>query len=118
MLTELYINALDHGVLKLDSALKSDAAGFTEYFRLREERLAAVSGGIINISLQHSPRDEGGRLTVRVEDNGDGFDEEVITTETGEGVRPAGRGIALVRGLCDSLEYLDDGCVAEAVYHW
>lgn len=117
VLTELYINALDHGVLKLDSALKTDAAGFSEYFRLREERLAAINGGVIKISLEHTPLDAGGRLTMRIEDNGDGFDEQaVLITEDNE--RPAGRGIALVRSLCDSLTYMDGGRVALAVYCW
>lgn len=118
VLTELYINALDHGILKLDSALKSDAAGFAEYFRLREERLTGINGGIINIGLQHSPAGEGGRLTVRIEDNGDGFDEQAVITEVNENNRPSGRGIALVRSLCESLEYQEGGCVAVAVYSW
>ena len=43
ILTELYVNALDHGVLKLESSLKSSPEGFAEYFSEREKRLEALS---------------------------------------------------------------------------
>ena len=55
---------------------------------------------------------------MRIEDNGDGFDEQAILTGNEDSDRPAGRGIALVRSLCDSLTFLDGGRIALAVYCW
>jgi two-component system, HptB-dependent secretion and biofilm response regulator len=39
ILAELFNNALEHGLLQLDSALKHDASGFDEYYRQREEKI-------------------------------------------------------------------------------
>ena len=118
ILTELYINALDHGVLKLNSEIKHDAKGFAEYFRLREEGLQSVEGGSVAISMRHTPVDKGGRLLVRIEDSGDGFDIEAITGNSLESTEFSGRGISLVKNLCDSLTYSNGGCVVEAVFEW
>ncbi|MEM7563184.1 MAG: fused response regulator/phosphatase, partial [Pseudomonadota bacterium] len=57
VMTELYINALDHGVLGLNSSLKSDPSGFHEYFEARESRLASLDSGhvIFNLSAEQGP---------------------------------------------------------------
>jgi CheY-like chemotaxis protein len=118
IVTELYVNALDHGVLGLDSSIKIDAEGFMRYFSLREERLAALKKGRVKISFKHLPTTAGGRLTILIQDSGDGFDE----TTVGEGLEGnkgySGRGIALVRKLCSSLNYSDNGRRAKAVFDW
>src|SRR5690606_8109884 len=74
ILAELYTNALEHGVLGLDSALKTTAEGFAEYYRLREERINAVSEGFVHIYIKHKTNADGGLLRVRIEDSGTGFD--------------------------------------------
>ncbi len=117
IMTELYVNALDHGVLKLVSALKKDAAGFAEYFRLREERLQNLDG-VVHLQFKHVPTNSGGRLTIRIEDSGDGFDTSVLLSNIEEHDGFSSRGIALVRGLCDSLDYSEGGRVVEAVFSW
>ena len=53
-----------------------------------------------------------------IEDNGDGFDAQAVIMEMEENDRLSGRGIALVRSLCESLEYREGGRVAVAVYSW
>jgi hypothetical protein len=40
VLAELFFNALDHGLLKLDSRLKETPQGFGEYYSQRTKRLA------------------------------------------------------------------------------
>ena len=51
VLAELYSNALEHGVLGLDSTLKADAKGFSHYYRERGERLQALTeSGDITVS--------------------------------------------------------------------
>jgi len=116
VLTELYINALDHGVLQLESALKQGTAGFARYFSLRCERLQALETGYICITLKHQSTSAGGRLIICIEDSGDGFDLQTLSASSEDTFY--GRGIQLVQELCDSLQYSHGGRVAEAVYSW
>lgn len=118
VLTELYVNALDHGVLKLDSKLKHSADGFSEYFRLRERKLEDPGDDFISIQLSHAPQATGGRLTIRIEDSGNGFDEESILKQIAEQPLASGRGMLLIKSLCTKLSYSDGGRTAVAVYDW
>jgi len=99
VLSELYSNALEHGVMGLDSSLKQDASGFAEYYRQRRLRLAALEDGYVRFHLQMLPQAGGGRLIVRVEDSGPGFDP--TTAPAGQDDALCGRGLTLVRELSD-----------------
>ena len=63
VLAELYSNALEHGVLGLDSSLKRDAAGFARYYRQRNERLAQLQDGYVRVHVQVMPHGQGGCLS-------------------------------------------------------
>lgn len=118
VLTELYLNALDHGVLDLDSSLKSDPAGFETYFRTREKRLANLDGGFVKFDI--SVEQQAGRRSIllRVEDSGRGFDYDDHTQVTNWQMALSGRGIFLIQDLCDSLEYEENGNIALARFSW
>ncbi|WP_415912021.1 ATP-binding SpoIIE family protein phosphatase [Neptuniibacter sp. QD37_11] len=120
ILTELYVNALDHGVLKLESSLKSSPEGFAEYFSEREKRLEALSSGAVALYLQHTRFAHGGRLLVRVEDSGEGFDYDhwLHSKKSSCAGQFSGRGIALVSDLCDSIRYENAGTAVEVVYSY
>ncbi len=45
ILSELFNNALDHGILRLDSGIKHGVDGFDRFLQLREERLHALENG-------------------------------------------------------------------------
>jgi len=118
ILAELYYNALDHGVLGLDSCTKASSDGFAEYYRLKEERLLSLDGASIKISLEHRPVPGGGVLSIRVEDSGKGFDYQNLDTglESNDGY--SGRGVPLLHKLCKSLEYQGEGNIVAAEYTW
>ncbi|RMQ44984.1 Response regulator [Pseudomonas cichorii] len=118
VLTELYSNALEHGVLGLDSTLKQDAAGFARYYKERTERLEALQSGFIRVHLQVEPVEQGGRLTVRVEDSGQGFDvQEVLAMPPSlDGLH--GRGLRLIRELSQQAQWSKDGRVACVEFFW
>ncbi|VXC32989.1 Fused response regulator/phosphatase [Pseudomonas sp. 8Z] len=99
VLTELYSNALEHGVIGLDSALKRDAKGFAEYYRERRLRLAQLQDGYVRFHLQLRALERGGRLTVRVEDSGAGFDPQALAAAPASF---SGRGLGLIRALSDA----------------
>ncbi len=122
VMVELFSNALDHGVLKLDSALKSSPEGFAHYYAEREKRLMALREGRVRIELTHLPLDPGGRLTIRLEDSGEGFDYDAVCRNSISNLADnsgfAGRGIPLLKSLCQSLRYEASGNSVEAVYAW
>jgi CheY-like chemotaxis protein len=119
ILTELYINALDHGVLQLDSKLKQSPEGFTGYFTEREKRLNALQDGSISIWVKIGSDDTGGRVSITVEDSGDGFDASPF--EKGDTLPDdcfSGRGILLLKTLCKSVYFHPPGNRVEAVFCW
>ena len=118
VLAELYSNALEHGVLGLDSSLKRDAAGFARYYEMRAARLEALQEGFVRVHLQVQPRGEGGRLVIRVEDSGKGFDVARVMQRPLDNVRLSGRGITLVRQLGHNASWSDQGRSASVEFFW
>ncbi|EJM10860.1 response regulator with CheY-like receiver domain and winged-helix DNA-binding domain [Pseudomonas sp. GM21] len=118
VLAELYSNALEHGVLGLDSSLKRDASGFARYYLQRNERLDALQDGYVRVHLQVSPEGKGGCLTVRVEDSGKGFDVARVQDRPLDGARLSGRGISLIRQLSRNASWSDNGRSACVEFFW
>ena len=118
ILAELYSNALDHGVLKLDSSLKHDAVGFAEYYKKRETLLNNLQEGLICFYVKHRAKNTGGELIIEVTDSGQGFDYKEHTTGSYPTKAYAGRGITLIRNLCKTFEYMGNGNQVRAVYEW
>ncbi|NOY63344.1 MAG: fused response regulator/phosphatase [Gammaproteobacteria bacterium] len=119
ILSELYVNAFDHGVLKLDSALKEEENGFERYFTERDRRIAELNGGRVaitidvNLAHQHS-----GRMVIKVEDSGQGFAYASADTSMDGRAGLSGRGIPLLDELCESLCYEGSGNRVVATYTW
>lgn len=114
VLTELWVNALDHGLLGLTSALKDGPDGFERYFSERDDRLDALKEGTLVVSASSTSCTKDGKIDLRVEHSGAGFDPQRIGPAPAGA--PYGRGIALVRSMCESLEYEEGGRQAHAVY--
>jgi len=118
LVTELFVNSLDHGLLHLDSSLKSSAEGFAKYFELKQQRLDLLSSGSIKFIFSHKPYENGGILTIRVQDSGRGFDEKALRSDLAANQAFSGRGIELIRQTCESLHYSDNGSSATATFIW
>lgn len=116
--SELFSNALEHGVLDLSSAMKETSDGFAHYYREREKRLRELKDGKINIEIHHTPKGEGGELVVRFQDSGKGYDfhsdQEALENNLGN----CGRGIQLLQSLCDEVIRDGKGNIVEVVYRW
>ena len=120
ILSELLSNALDHGLLGLDSSLKNPPLGFEQYIEIRAERLAALSTGEIRIDIRQQGDPLGNSLQVQVSDSGLGFDIGQLSPRTEQNI-PAlyhGRGLDLVRSLCDHLEFHPPGNSVKAELGW
>jgi anti-sigma regulatory factor (Ser/Thr protein kinase) len=118
ILTELYSNALEHGLLRLESRLKHNPENFSEYCLLRARKLDQMDAGRIHLYCSHSATETGGALTIVVHHDGEGFDSSQRLRELPGNEDICGRGIALVRSVCSELTYDDEGRQATAVLHW
>lgn len=117
ILSELYNNALDHGILDLDSSLKSQTDGFGRYLDMRDERLAGLQHGTIEIELERIQENQTPYLKVQVRDSGNGFAAEpFINAASSSRAIPAGRGIMLVKTLSAKVKYSNKGNEVIALY--
>ena len=111
--SELFNNALDHGLLGLDSATKSWIGGFEVYMRQRTERLAKLRNGRIDVAFLLHQDESRAVLDISMTDTGPGFDFEKRLHDSdalGAGNELAyGRGIALVKNLCEQVVYSGNG---------
>lgn len=112
-LGELFRNALEHGVLELDSSIKATDDGFVRYYDLMAERRGQLKDGWVRISLSCSESDTGGKLTLIVEDSGSGFP----AVREPSGIY-AGRGLGLLQTVCDEVHYRPGCSRVEAVIRW
>ncbi|MFY8282140.1 ATP-binding SpoIIE family protein phosphatase [Pseudoalteromonas sp. SSMSWG5] len=112
MLSEAYNNALDHGVLGLDSEIKNQEDGFLIYYQQREEALASLSEALIIIDIQYSP--ETLELDFTICDSGNGF------SKTGQSqqnlVREHGRGLCLLSEIASKVSFNSAGNQVEINY--
>ncbi|MGY4489992.1 fused response regulator/phosphatase [Pseudomonas sp. TE3610] len=118
VLSELYSNALEHGVLGLDSNLKRDAEGFAQYYEQRNTRLSQLTDGYVRLHFLVQPEGRGGRLIIDVEDSGHGFDARQVMSRPLEDKGLSGRGLRLIRQLSDSAQWSDDGRSACVEFSW
>ncbi|HEU0283209.1 MAG TPA: SpoIIE family protein phosphatase [Gallionella sp.] len=118
ILSELFNNALDHGILQLDSGIKHGADGFDKFLRLREERLNALDNGKIDLEIERMIIEGKYGIKIRVADSGNGFDYAAILADAGNRVKRGqhGRGITLVESLAYKLEYAGNGSEVIAYY--
>ncbi|WP_421855228.1 hypothetical protein [Marinomonas sp.] len=118
ILSELYSNALEHGVLNLSSDKKSSNDGFSLYYEEREKRLANLQHGYVKISVKVTSDDGNRTLVLYVEDSGSGFDFQNINYDMSNTELLYNRGLALLDQLCSKLEFSKGGSAVAAHYHW
>ncbi len=118
VLSELISNAIDHGILQLDSKVKLGEDGFVKYYSDRKHKFDEIKNGWVHIDMKHISLEKEQKLIVHIKDSGNGFD----FTEKGEELtinrNPSGRGIPLVEQLCESIEHLGCGNEVVAIYRW
>jgi two-component sensor histidine kinase len=118
ILAELYSNALEHGILQLDSALKSTADGFATYYALRHERLNDLESGAVRFDMSHDPSEKGGVLVLEVSDTGSGFMGGRGASGDGGITHYYGRGIRLIESLCRKMEFVAPGNRVRVEFEW
>ena len=117
ILSELINNAVDHGLLQLESGLKSTPGGFENYYAARHQLLEQLNHGTLTVQLSQKQQGKD-KKTIRivVKDTGNGFDFSNIFSQLDGNNKSFGRGIALVHSLCSKLHYAGCGNSVEAEY--
>ncbi len=121
---ELFVNALEHGVLGLDSKIKKDPAGMMQFYQIKDRALSALTTGHIQFVIQHGPHPRlrrGGSLRIQVTDSGQGFDYKAYQRKKAADTHSlalSGRGIQLIHSLAASIEYKGKGNSVEVIYLW
>ncbi|TQV84110.1 fused response regulator/phosphatase [Exilibacterium tricleocarpae] len=116
LLSEMYSNALEHGLLQLESVQKETTDGFSAYYQARTERLEGLQNGKLSFNLQVIPGPVN-RLQISVTDTGPGFDvAKVQQCDDDTDDLPTGRGIDLLRSLSEAVEFSNGGRTLTLTY--
>lgn len=109
VLSELFNNALDHGLLRLDSRLKLASNGMEAWLEERTRRLACLDDGQ-QVEIEIEQVIENGRPWLRIvcTDSGPGFPVSELQAAESDNL-PYGRGIALVRAIGSRVQYNEAG---------
>ena len=118
MLTEMYLNALEHGILNLESSMKEEDEGFKKYYELKEKRLQELEQASIAIEVEQSVEDDKGILIITIEDSGKGFDYQNKNQDLSRNTASSGRGVGLLQMLCRKCEYSEAGRRLRVEYEW
>lgn len=110
---ELFSNALEHGILRLDSRIKQQPDGFEEYYRRREESLRDLTAGQVTVEFRTNPIPGQRSAILRVSDDGPGVPEDILKAAR-EPQSRSGRGLQLVSELGASIRFADGGRTVEA----
>ena len=119
ILSALYENALNHGVLELSHIYNSSEKNDDTYREERNKRIERLDYGFVRIELQQIKYQGNNSLLIRVEDSGRGFDHVGLMSGIYNGSKRMpgtnGSGIPMVRELCQSLHYQGRGNKVEVI---
>lgn len=118
ILNELFNNALDHGLLQLDSSIKHGPDGFEKYLLLREDKLRTLASGSIEIEIEKVSIEGRDGVRIHLVDSGKGFDFSAIQEAPRENMVQGqyGRGLTLVRSMAHKLVFSGKGNDVTAYY--
>ena len=118
ILSELVSNALEHGLLGLNSTQKEAPEGVDLYFAARERGLAELTHGEIRVDLAATRHAGEPVLAITVSDTGRGFhspDRLPDASALTDG-RRSGKGLALARALCTDMRFNEAGNEVSVLY--
>jgi serine phosphatase RsbU (regulator of sigma subunit) len=119
ILSVLYDNALNHGVLELSHLLDSSLQDNNVYDQERNKRFDQIPYGFIRIEIEEIIYQGNSSLLLRLEDSGRGFDHVGVLSDIsrtdGEEQGVCLNGIPLAKRLCQSLHYQGRGNRVEAI---
>ena len=115
VMSELFSNALDHGVMGLSSTLKNDPDGMLAYHEARMLKFMELpEDALITVEGRTTLRDGKPLLSVTITDSGPGFDYQ-SRDEPREDADELmhGRGVGIISHLTSSVRYLGAGNIVQ-----
>lgn len=118
IVAEMYSNAMEHGLLRLDSKLKDTEDGFIEYYKLRDERIKSLGEESISLRIQYDPEIDINTLVIEVSDTGCGFDVDGVVSGLDENTEDLsyGRGLTLIASLAKEVKFHNGGATITVLY--
>ncbi len=117
IITELYVNALEHGILGLQSSDKIAPDAFDLYYQNKKKALNELKLAEITITLLMPETCDKVLITLKHSGNAsttNSFNTNGVADIDGEQL--FGRGLDIVKSLCHEFEYQDYGRVVKATY--
>ena len=109
VIQELVLNALEHGLLRLDPSLQEEAAdGLGRYHQARQIALAALHAERIHVLIRELHADRAHELVIAVEDTGARVQSNpplASATQAEASQRHRRRGLALIEALSSGVSY-------------
>ena len=124
LLTEIYTNSLDHGILQIESVNKSDEMHFLEYYSSGKTNMPSgevftspvenTVNGYINFSFGFFADDKGKYyLKIHTSDSGQGYTRQA---SAGTDEMLHGRGLSIIQSFCQKVGISNDGKSLEVLY--
>ncbi|MFV2059453.1 MAG: SpoIIE family protein phosphatase [Gammaproteobacteria bacterium] len=113
IITELYVNALEHGILGLKSKDKFNTSAFDHYYKNKTTLLQKMTNAEVNINLLMPVSCD--KIIITVTHNGKGGEMENYSTGIYE-EKLYGRGLEIVKSLSNKFVYHDYGRFVEVTY--
>jgi len=114
-ISELFLNAVEHGNLAIDYRLKSQLVQTNSWQQeiARRQLDPLYCNRVVTVVLERDP----GSCSLRIEDQGEGFDARCyLEMDPSRATDNHGRGIAIANMMCfDRLSYNDRGNVVTAI---
>jgi len=117
IISELLNNEIDHSILAINSNLKEKANGFSLYKEERSKRLAEITAQYIDISTSIRNTGDDTTLTIFLKSSGTtsypNIEDIAIKPH-----KPYGRGLFLIKELCETFSIDKDNRIISLVYKW
>ena len=113
LLSEIYSNSLEHGILNMDSLDKKDEVDFSEYYQKRENALENLKNASILFVFNFIIKETEHFLEILVTDSGKGYKKENLKTSD---EMLHGRGLSIISDFCEKVSFSEDGKTLNVLY--
>jgi anti-sigma regulatory factor (Ser/Thr protein kinase) len=114
ILTELYNNAVDHGLLKLNSDVKQRNNGLEKYYKMRQKKLKQLQTGFVKFNFEYISISQ--ILNIEISDSGQGFDCNKYLQQPFVLFNKAGRGLYIISKMVANLYYNHEDNILKLEY--
>jgi CheY-like chemotaxis protein len=120
ILTELFLNSLDYGLLDMDSSGSYKPKELDHHYKEREKRLKNLQDGFIEIKASATHIGPRMYIELGIIDSGQGFNFKSILHKQKDcsDSQQHRRGIGFLGSICDHIEYQEPGNAVDVIFSW